>query len=75
MNSYNCIKMSLYSILGSLVPSSLHRERKRSGQMCIEPVSFVQPRVRTNQIQVLRSNDVNNAINSYSSGIASYKSQ
>ena len=39
------------------------RERKGSGQMCIEPVSPVQPRVRANQIVVLQSHDVKNAIN------------
>ena len=44
----------------SLVPSPLRRERKGSGQTCIEPVSPVQPRVRANQIRVLQSHDVKN---------------
>ena len=62
-------------IHSSLVPSPLRRERKGSEQMCIEPVSPMQPRVRANQIRVLQSNDVKNAINSHCTRLCELKSR
>ena len=57
----------------SLVPSPLCRERKGSGQTCIEPVLLVQSRVCANQIRVLQSHDVKNAINSHCTRLCELK--
>ena len=65
------ISMQETKCLISLVPSPLRRERKGSGQMCVEPLLPVQPRVCTNQIQVLRSHDVKNTINSHCTRLCS----
>ena len=58
----------------SLVPSSaLAKSKKESGQICIGPMSPAFFRVCTNQVQVFKSHDVKNAVNSHSTGLCNPK--